>query len=39
MPDTEVPILPNVDYELIDRAIAARLFFTPLNTLDASKVF
>jgi hypothetical protein len=39
MPDTEVTILPNVDYELADRATAVRLFFTPLNTLDASKVF
>lgn len=39
MPDTEVAILPNIDYELADRAIAARLFFTPLDTLDASQVF
>jgi hypothetical protein len=39
MPDTEVAILPNVDYELADRAMAARLFFTPLDTLDVSQVF
>jgi hypothetical protein len=39
MPDNEVVILPNIDYELADRAMAARLFFTPIDNLDVSQVF
>jgi hypothetical protein len=39
MPDNEVVILPNIDYELADRGLAAQLFFTPVDDLDVSEVF
>ena len=39
VPDNEAVILPAIDYEITDRALAAQLFFTPVDDYDASQVF